>query len=104
RKMREQRQREKAVRDGAAIGRACGARPVDMDPLEVVDRLGEGVDALLRDLDPGRDRDLLADAVLERTDAGRVHFCTLRRMLATSSWRRRAPAGSALSSSALTSV
>ena len=62
RQVRQQRKREEAVRDGAAEGRAFRARRVDVDPLEVVDRLGEGVDALLRHLDPGRDADLLADA------------------------------------------
>src|SRR5882672_10457535 len=73
REVREQRQREKAVRDGAAEGRALGARRVDVDPLEVLDRAGEGIDALLRDLDPRRDADLLPDAGLELADGG--HFC-----------------------------
>src|SRR5258708_3713544 len=63
--VRQQRQGEEAVRDGAAVGRAFRALAVDMDPLEVVDRLGEGVDALLRDIEPRRDADLLADALLE---------------------------------------
>src|SRR5205814_9131871 len=73
REVREQRQREKAVRDGAAEGGALRARRIDMDPLEVLDRLGEGIDALLRDLDPRRDADLLPDAGLELAD--RAHFC-----------------------------
>ena len=51
--------------DGAAEGRGLRALAIDVDPLEVVDRLGEGVDPLLRDLEPGRDADFLADARLE---------------------------------------
>ena len=38
------------MRDGAAERRGSGALPVDVDPLEVVDRLGEGVDALKGEL------------------------------------------------------
>src|SRR3954463_16332811 len=65
RQMREQRERQEAMRDRAAERRIPGALAIDVDPLEVVDRLGEGVDALLRDLEPGRDADFLADAVLQ---------------------------------------
>jgi len=48
------------------------ARPlaIDVDPLEILDRPGEGVDALLRDLDPGRDGDFLADAGFQLAYAG----------------------------------
>src|SRR4051812_3711139 len=66
REVRKQRQGEEAVRDGAAEGRGRGARRVDVDPLEIVDRLREGVDALLGDLEPGGHSHLLADAALER--------------------------------------
>jgi hypothetical protein len=66
--MRQQRQGEKAVRDGAAERRALGACGVDVDPLEVLDRLGEGIDALLGDVYPGRDADFLADALFEFPD------------------------------------
>src|SRR5437773_293312 len=38
RQVREQRQREKAVRDGAAEMRGLRAAAIDMDPLEVLDR------------------------------------------------------------------
>src|SRR5258706_836403 len=81
--MREQRQGEKAVGDGAAEGRALRALAVDVDPLEVVDRLGEAVDARLRDLEPRRDADLLADARLEVADRSglqRRHVATPRAM------------------------
>src|SRR5436305_11362177 len=100
--------------DGAAKGRALGARRIDVDPLEILDRPGEGVDALLRDLDPRRDADLLPDAGLELADA--AHFCpggvvlncapnpwrSRSRMLVDSLRRRAAPAGSMRSSSART--
>jgi hypothetical protein len=66
--VRQQRQGEKAVRDGAAERRALGARGIDVDPLEVLDRLGEGIDARLGDVDPGRDADFLADALFELAD------------------------------------
>src|SRR6478736_6204152 len=75
-KVREQRQRQEAVRDGAAERRALRALAIDVDPLEVVDRLGEGVDALLRDLDPGRNADFLADALREAADAQGRHLPT----------------------------
>jgi len=66
----KKRQREKAVRDGAAIRRVARPLAIDVDPLEIVDRLGERVDALLGDLDPRRDRDLFADAGFQLADAG----------------------------------
>src|SRR2546423_14707922 len=49
---------------------------IDVDPLIVVDRLGERVDTLLGDLDPRRDADFFADAPLDL--ANRRHFCPLR--------------------------
>jgi len=67
--VREERQREEAVRDGAAERRFLRPLAIDVDPLEVFDRPGEGVDALLGDLDPGRDRDLLADAGFQLAQA-----------------------------------
>src|SRR5213078_4195783 len=62
---RQQRQREEAVRDRAAERRSPGALPVDVDPLEVPGGLGELVDPVLRDLDPGRHGDFLTDPALE---------------------------------------
>ena len=46
-------------------GPAFGLLVVDVDPLEVVGRLGERVDPLLGDLDPVGDADLLADGGLD---------------------------------------
>src|SRR5205823_2330875 len=91
--VRKEREREEAVRDGAAEGRALGARGIDMDPLEVLDRLGEGVDALLRDLDPRRDADFLADTRLEAADSGhfRAGFAGLD--CAAKPWRIRSSIG-----------
>ena len=46
--------------------RAVGcAHRVDVDPLRVVRRAGEGVDPLLRHLDPRRRAELLADEVAQ---------------------------------------
>src|SRR5215207_2977674 len=60
----QKREREEAVRDGAAEGRlGRGARRVDVDELPVLRHLGEAVDDVLRHLDPARDADLLPDAV-----------------------------------------
>jgi hypothetical protein len=60
--VRQQRQREKAVRDGAAVGRfAPGPLRVDVDPLWIDDGARELVDALLADLEPGRNADLPSD-------------------------------------------
>ena len=56
---------EETVGDRASEGRLFGALGVDVNPLEVVDRPGEGIDAFLADLDPWRDGDFLADAVFE---------------------------------------
>src|SRR4029077_3481546 len=67
-KVRQQRKREEAVRDGAAEGRALRARRIDVDPLEILDRLGEGIDALLTYVEPGRYRDLLSNPLLELPD------------------------------------
>ena len=51
------------MRDGAAERRFGGrAFRVDMDELMVVGGIGELVDHALRDLAPGRQADLLADA------------------------------------------
>src|SRR5207302_8837816 len=108
RQVREQRQREKAVRDGAAEGRGLRAAAIDMDPLEVLDRLGEAIDALLRDLDPGRNRDLLADAVLEIAYA-RHRALSSRRLRSfsmtseSSALRAAAPLGSSRPSSSASS-
>src|SRR5688572_30339840 len=105
-KVREQRERQETVRDGAAERRAFRPLAIDVDPLEVVDRPGEGVDALLAHLDPGRDADLLAEAAFEVTD---VHFSPARNWstMPTScaaARRRAAPEGSMRSSSALTAL
>src|SRR5258706_2163451 len=100
REMREKREREEAVRDGAAEGRALRPLAIDVDPLEVVDRLGEGVDALLRHLEPRRDGDFLADAALEFADGERLaHLRNLCSARSSSRARRSLPAGSSLSSS-----
>src|SRR5256885_3046594 len=61
------------MRDRAAEGRALRPCRIDMDPLEVLDRLGEGIDALLGDLDPWRHADFLPDAGFEAANGG--HFC-----------------------------
>ena len=59
---RQQRQRQEAMRDGAAERRFGGsARRIDMDELVVVGRVRELVDHLLRDDAPGRHADFLAD-------------------------------------------
>jgi hypothetical protein len=50
---RQQRQREKAVRDRAAERRLLRPLLVDVDPLKVASRLRELVDPVLQDLDPG---------------------------------------------------
>src|SRR5258708_18302747 len=106
--MRQQRQRQKAMGDRAAKCGSFGARRVDVDPLEVVDRPGEIVDALLRDLDPRRDADFLPDAGLEAADGAHLLNCapnpwrSRSRMLVDSLRRRAAPAGSMRSSSART--
>src|SRR5258708_5384713 len=108
RQMRQQRQRQKAMGDRAAKCGSFGARRVDVDPLEVVDRPGEIVDALLRDLDPRRDADFLPDAGLEAADGAHLLNCapnpwrSRSRMLVDSLRRRAAPAGSMRSSSART--
>ena len=47
-----QRQREKAVRDGRAKGPGLGTLRVHMDPLVVARGVGKQVDLLLRDGDP----------------------------------------------------
>src|SRR4051794_14028797 len=77
---------------------------IDVDPLVVVDRLGEGVDALLGDLDPWRDADFLADAPLELANGrhfGVASACFSRSTSASVAAERRArPAGSSRSSSA----
>src|SRR5262249_13653143 len=77
RKVRQERQREEAVGDGAAEARALRARRIDVDPLKVLDRLGEGIDALLAYVEPGRYRDLLAHAVPQLPD--RRHFLRFSR-------------------------
>src|SRR5438105_1597851 len=65
-----------------------GARSIDVDPLEVLDRAREGVDALLADLDPRRDAHFLADARLELADGRhRARRCSTRAPV-SSSWRR----------------
>ena len=60
----QQRQRQEPVRD-RRLERRLGrrARRVDVDPLVIAGRVGELIDALLRDLEPVADGDLLADAV-----------------------------------------
>ena len=62
---RDQRQGQVAVRDRAAERPLGGPLPVHVDPLVVVGRVRELVDAVLRDLDPLRGADLLADGRLD---------------------------------------
>ena len=92
RQMREQRERQEAVRDGAAERRIPGALAIDVDPLEVVDRFGEGVDALLRDLEPGRNADFLAGALLEAANGDGGRHCYFG--AAPSPWRTRSASAS----------
>jgi hypothetical protein len=54
------------VRDGAAEGAGGGPLGIDMDPLRVVCRAGELVDALLRDRKPASRTELRADEVGQR--------------------------------------
>src|SRR4051812_27067820 len=62
---RDQRQRQKPMRDRRTEWRlAFGARRIDMDPLPIVGRVGELIDARLRDLEPLADRNFLPDAML----------------------------------------
>src|SRR5205085_5252466 len=104
RQMREQRQRQKAMGDRAAELGIFRPLAIDVDPLVVVDRLGERVDTLLGDLHPRRDADFFADAALELTN--RRHFCAAKPCFSRSTSasvaaeRRGAPAGSSRSSSA----
>src|SRR5690606_29913482 len=51
---------EEAMRDRAAERRRPGALRIDMNELAIERRVGEGVDARLIDIDPGRDPDLLS--------------------------------------------
>src|SRR5213075_1397102 len=100
RQMREQRERQETMRDRAAERRIPGALAIDVDPLEVVDRLREGIDALLRDLEPGRDADFLADTLLEAANGDGRHFAmprpwrTRSASASEAAARRGAPAGS----------
>jgi p-hydroxybenzoate 3-monooxygenase len=57
----EQRQCEEAVRDGTAERAVLRPLDVDVDPLMVVSRVGEGVDALLRHLEPAAVAQVLAE-------------------------------------------
>jgi len=68
--MRQQGQREKAVRDGRSVRRFPGrALAVDVDPLVIFGRAGKGVDALLAHAEPIGHRDLLADELSQLFDA-----------------------------------
>ena len=61
------------MRDGGAVGQlAPGPLDVDMDPLVVAGRLGETVDALLRDQYPIADPDLLADGSFHGGEIGKL--------------------------------
>src|SRR5204862_37225 len=68
------------------------AHAASVDPLEVVDRFGEGVDALLRDLEPGRNADFLAGALLEAANGDGGRHCFLA--AAPSPWRTRSASAS----------
>jgi Binding-protein-dependent transport system inner membrane component len=77
----QQRQRQEAVRDGAAVRRRRGgARGIDMDPLEVAGGLGELVDAVLTDGKPVGDADLSAHRAARVVDIPKkncsAHGCT----------------------------
>ena len=54
--------------DGGAIGAGLRALGVDMDPLMVVDSIGEPVDPVLIDRQPVADREVPADLVGELID------------------------------------
>ena len=55
----QERERQVAVRDRPAEGPGGGALGVDVDPLVVAGGVGEGLDPLLRDVDPRRGAELL---------------------------------------------
>jgi hypothetical protein len=60
--VRQQRQRQKAVRDGRAVGRfGLRALGVQVNPLVVASGFGKLIDALLRNFEPVAGRDFLAD-------------------------------------------
>src|SRR5690606_38583413 len=61
----EQRQRQETVRDRAAERRLTRALGVDVHELVIERDVGECVDAGLIDLEPVRDAEQLADALLE---------------------------------------
>src|SRR5437899_5330213 len=99
REVRQQRERQEPMGNRAAEGRILRPLPVDVDPLEILDRAREGIDALLGDLDPRRNADFLADTRLELADG--AHRARKRSTRArVSAARRGAPAGSSRSSCA----
>src|SRR5438874_10048950 len=66
----DQRERQVAVGDRPAEEGPPGALGVDVDVLVVAGGVGEGVDALLGDLQPLAHAELLADQLLQLGDAG----------------------------------
>ena len=80
--VRQQRQGQEAVGDGAAEGRVLRRLRIDVDELVVHRHVGELVDHLLGDLDPLARLALLADQGLELGVCGLCGFRHLR----VSSW------------------
>src|SRR6266436_3745655 len=69
--VRQEGQREKAVRDGRSVRRFLGrALAVDVDPLVVVSRAGRAVDTLLAHSETVRHCNLPAFPLLDPGDAG----------------------------------
>src|SRR5882762_2754621 len=74
-----QRQGQEPVRDGGPERRLHGrARFVDVNPLLIASRVGELIDAGLRDFEPLADGDLLADAVAQRAYVQSEHIVRSR--------------------------
>ena len=58
-------------------GDSTAARaPIDVNPLTIVGRLGETIDAVLRDLQPVADAELFADVLVQRRDSDRASHRT----------------------------
>jgi hypothetical protein len=67
----QERERHEAVRDRRAERAGLCPLGVNVDPLVIAGRVGEEVDALLRDLDPVADRRVAADVTFDLGE-GRV--------------------------------